>query len=246
MLQMRTMFAGWAVVLALTVVANADYVAVDYTGANITGIYDTVAGGNATVASSYTAWDPNVSTKGCYPAGEYPGYAIDGNTGTKYLSFGDNTSFSNTTATAGLNTGFHLTLAAAAKVTAIQFATGNDATFRDPLTITVEGSNATGDALLTGTNWTTIYTGESGLLALGNATTDRKSYGEIISLTNANAYMSYRVLVTSARGENGVQDAVQYSEVVLYTGSKIPEPSTTILGLSGAAGLLAYAWRKRR
>ena len=229
MLQMRTMFAGWAVVLALAAVANADYVAVDYTGASITGIWNTTAGGNATVATVGV-------DAGMYPSGENPGCVLDSDTSSKYLAFGDKT-----LAGGGLNTGFYVTLASAAQVTAIQFATANDNAVRDPLTITVEGSNATGSDLLTGTNWTALYSGVSGLAALGDG--GRQQYGVIEGFSNTTAYTSYRVLVVSKRGE---LDSTQYSEVELFTGSPIPEPSTTILGLTGTAGLLAYAWRKRR
>ncbi len=225
MLQMRTMFAGWAVVLALAAVANADYVAVDYSGtANVTSLWNTVAGGDGTNASKED--------------GEGVACAIDGNTGTKYLNFGYNNNPPTESLAAGINTGFHLTLASAAKVTAIQFATANDCPERDPLTITVEGSNAT-DALMTGSSWTKLYEGVSGLADTAN----RLTYGDIVGFNNSTNYTSYRVLITSKRD---VQNSVQYGEVKLFTGSPIPEPSTTILGLTGAAGLLAYAWRKRR
>jgi len=225
MLQMRTMFAGWAVVLALAAAARADYVAVSYSGVtNLTSLWNTVAGGNGT--NAYKEDNEGVAC------------AIDGNTGTKHLNFGYGNDSSISNSTIGIDTGFHLTLASAAKVTAIQFATANDASTRDPMTITVEGSNAA-DALMTGSSWTKLYEGVSGLAD----TTNRLTYGDIVGFSNSTNYTSYRVLVTSKRG---VENSVQYSEVKLFTSSPIPEPSTTILGLTGAAGLLAYAWRKRR
>jgi hypothetical protein len=95
-------------------------------------------------------------------------------------------------------------------VTGIQLATANDVPDRDPVAITLEGSN-TDDALKAkGKGFTLIYKGPSGLTKDPN----RSSWGLVISFPNTTAYKSYRVLITQTRGSDNV-DATQYSEVKL-------------------------------
>lgn len=245
MLQMKNLIGGCLVVLALGSAAKADLVAVNYSGASITGLWNTQAGGAGTVSNAYTG-TTYADCAGYYPSGEAPIFAIDGDLGTKYLAWGDNNGAGNATTTAGLDTGFYVTLPTAAKVTAIRFATANDAPTRDPLSITIEGSNATGTDLLLANSWNSLYSGVTGLLNYE----DRFVYGDIESFSNSTAYTSYRVLVTAARstgegaGTSG-QCAVQYGEVKLFTGT-IPEPSSLALITTGVFALLAYAWRKRK
>ena len=70
---------------------------------------------------------------------EYPAQAIDGDTATKYFNKAVDGS-----ETPGINTGFVVTpKAGATVVTAIQFASGNDAEERDPVKISIEGATAT-------------------------------------------------------------------------------------------------------
>lgn len=84
----------------------------------------------------------------------------------------------------------------------IRFATANDIEERDPMTVTLEGTNSTA---LNSTVWTLLYRGPSGL----NATTARTTYGATQIFGNTLAFRSYRLLVTSQRD---FEDSTQYSE----------------------------------
>ena len=133
---------------------------------------------------------------------EYPARAIGNSTETKYLNFGANL----LPQTSGTDTGFYVTpsISNASLVVALRFATGNDLEQRDPLTVTLEGTNST--SLDIGSSWTLIYNGSTGL----ESDPGRKRYGVQQSFTNTIRYASYRLLVTSKRG---IAYAVQYSEV---------------------------------
>jgi alpha-L-fucosidase 2 len=137
---------------------------------------------------------------------------LDGNFSTKYFCKATDDEGS-----AGVNTGFVVTPhLGATVVTGIQFATANDMPNRDPVAITIEGSN-TDDALKAkGKGFTLIYKGPSGL----TKDPSRTSWGPIVSFPNTTAYKSYRVLITQTRGSDNV-DATQYSEVKL-----LGEPSS--------------------
>jgi hypothetical protein len=168
----------------------------------IFGICNTIVGGNSTpsdiAGSSQCNFYPN----------EMPSNAIDNNSLTKYTNFGNGT-LSTSSITQGCYTGFYVTPSIGSSILkAIQFVTGNDNTNRDPITITIEGTNLT--SLLTiGDSWTLIYSGSSGL----DTDPGRNSLGiEQIFNNNTIAYTSYRLLVTTKRA-SGV--AVQYSEAIL-------------------------------
>ena len=93
---------------------------------------------------------------------------------------------------------------------AVQFTTGRTSPARDPISITIEGSNATSSALMLGASWFWITSLSTGL----ELNLDRMVDGPLICLrNNANWYTSYRILVTSVRS---VTDCVQYSEVKLF------------------------------
>ncbi len=81
------------------------------------------------------------------------------------------------------------------------------ATARDPITITVEGTDC--NDLSTCSNWTLLYTGATGL----ENVTSRSTYGDFQNITNPQSFNSYRFLVTAKKN---VSDYVAYSEVQLY------------------------------
>jgi hypothetical protein len=143
------------------------------------------------------------------PRGEEPASILDGNLATKYFNKAKDGDMP-----PGVNTGFAITPAKGATVVAgIQFATANDCPERDPLQITVEGSNGP-DALTAGSDYKVIYEGGSGL----DQDPGRKSWGRLVVFPNSTAYSSYRVLVTALRGGGGstpAAPATQYSEVKL-------------------------------
>jgi hypothetical protein len=158
-----------------------------------------------------------------FSAGEEAFNVIDGNFGTKYY----NKSQDGANAP-GVNTGFVITpVLGATIINGVQVATANDAPGRDPMTITIEGSNATNANQAGGGGFTLIYEGTTGLLQ----NSDRNSFGLFGNFTNTTAYKTYRVLVTAtAGGLSG--DGVQYSEVKLMGFPQTPLPGTNVLSTS--------------
>jgi hypothetical protein len=131
--------------------------------------------------------------------------AIDGDPTTKYFNKAQNDAGS-----AGIDTGFVVTPhLGATVVTGVQFATANDVPDRDPLTITLEGSNAPDADKAKGNGFTLIYKGTSGL------TNDpgRSTWGQVVAFANTQSYKTYRVLITQVRVDN--TDATQYGDVKL-------------------------------
>jgi hypothetical protein len=137
---------------------------------------------------------------------EEPINAFDYSTSTKYVSYG----YGGSSLTAGINTGFYIRPRQnLSLVTSFQFATAVDSNNRDPLTMTLEGTNVTGTSVSLGNSWTLIYNGVTG------CTTDpgRSAYCLVQNITNTIYYLGYRVLILSQRG---VDDSVQYSEMHLF------------------------------
>ena len=110
-----------------------------------------------------------------------------------------------------VQTRFYVTLQSGARVMkALQFCTGNDYLLRDPLTMTLEGSNRNGSTLFLGSSWNLIYNGSTGLtLYLGRGNLGVKQTFS----NNTIACSSDRILITS---ERGVDYATQYSELDLF------------------------------
>ncbi|CAF4866137.1 unnamed protein product, partial [Rotaria sp. Silwood1] len=107
----------------------------------------------------------------------------------------------------GVGTGFYVTPAISnASITiSLLFATANDSPNRDPITVTLEGSNA--NALDNGSSWALIYSGSTGISH--TADPGRMVYVTRQNFSNTIAYRSYRLLVTSQRAPEW---GVQYSE----------------------------------
>jgi len=97
-------------------------------------------------------------------------------------------------------------------IRAFQFGTGPDRPNRDPITITIEGSQFNNMAdLQMGSSWNLVYYGWTGI----NMTNDpgRSVYGHLQTIVNTCPYKAYRVLIASQRG---VDNSVQYSEVQFF------------------------------
>ena len=110
----------------------------------------------------------------------------------------------------GEKTGFYVTLVRGLSVlTNFRFRTGGDLPGRDPISITIEGSNQSGTALTLGSSWTQIYSGASGLIS----DPGRLELGSMQSISNYNSFSSYRLLVTSHRASS---HGTQYSEMEFY------------------------------
>lgn len=164
-------------------------------GDPIKGLYNTVAGG------------PTGGFEGRFAgSSERPPQVIDNNLTTKYLNYGT-TSVGNAQLTnPGKDSGFYVTPNVGySMANGVLFAAANDFAQRDPLTVTIEGTNAT-NLNATGV-WTLLYNGPTGLDPINNHT--RNAYGTAQVFSNSIAYKSYRVLITSQRG---IEDSVQYAE----------------------------------
>ena len=171
----------------------------------LVGIWNATVGGNSLVATQGTS-------NGQYPnANEGPASVLDYNLGTKYNSYG-NVNVSITSPVAGVGTGFYVTMAVGSCiVTGIQFATANDAPERDPITMTLEGSNVVNTSFLSrGSSWTLIYSGSTGIS--NTVVPSRRTYVNPQNFSNTVRYTSYRFIMTSQRSSS---TNLQYSEAHL-------------------------------
>ncbi|CAF0723338.1 unnamed protein product [Adineta steineri] len=146
------------------------------------------------------------------PTGQTVSTVVDGNLTTKYLNFGfgDHNSYSSLK---GVGTGFVIIPQSGnfSVLQAFQFGTGDDNPTRDPITITIEGSQSNNSTyLLLGSAWSLIYYGWTGINL--NNDPGRTVYGDLQTISQASAYRAYRILIASQRGSD---DCVQYSEVRL-------------------------------
>ena len=162
-------------------------------------------------AAIFAAGGGGNALPGKYNLNEIPEDALDRNENTKYTSYGfcnGNPQIKNMAC--GINTGFHLTLGShESLLTAFRFRTANDYPERDPLHITIEGSNENPTSLTSGSSWTLIYNGPSGL----NNIKSRCWFGITMKLSNNfDWFTSYRILVNGKRNSSS---AVQYSDVEL-------------------------------
>lgn len=168
------------------------------------GLWNTTAGSDSTLSTPGNA-------SGTYNPNEIPHNAFDQNSTTKHSSYGFCNRSSSTNLQCGTQTGVYLTLnRGMSLLTSVQFCTGLTVPSRDPMTITIEGSNQSPSALLLDSSWTLIYSGSSGL----TIDPGRASFGvnEPIS-SNTLWFNSYRLLITSIRNTS---NAVQYSEIQLF------------------------------
>ncbi len=168
------------------------------------GLWNTVATGDGTVSTPGTG-------VGHHYTSEIPENALDQNNMTKYTNFGNCNNTLNGSIACGTNTGFFLTLRRGLSLLlAIRFRAANSMPDRDPMTITIEGSNQPSSSLIVGSTWALIYNGLTGL----NPDPGRYNYG-IFQLISSNTiyYQSYRILITSKRSYG---DSTQYGRVEMF------------------------------
>ncbi|CAF1037528.1 unnamed protein product [Adineta steineri] len=135
---------------------------------------------NTSAGSNSSPSSPGQST-GTYWPTEPPEAALDGDLSTEYSNHG-------------------ICIGSSTR------STNRNSEPRDPNTITIEGSNNTESDLVFGKSWTLVYDGDTGLA------TDpgRQAYGDTQTIRNNSlSFRSYRILITSKRGE---QVCVSYSE----------------------------------
>ena len=172
---------------------------------DIEGLWNTTAGGDGTLSS------PGNGT-GNYNPQEIPQYVFDSDSNRKHNSYGFcNKSSTSSSPICGLNTGFYIKLQPyPSLLIAFRFRTANNLIERDPLIITIEGSNQNSSNLLSGSSWTLIYNGSTGL----ETAIDRFQFGTTQWLSdNWLWFQSYRILVLTKRNSS---NAVQYGEMELY------------------------------
>ncbi|CAF0991681.1 unnamed protein product [Adineta ricciae] len=192
--------------LTSTTTKEPDPIPTDAVQGIVYGVYNTSVGDDSKAAT------PGKGI-GQYITHESPGKACDGNVSTKYVSFGpcsEGTSYDDDHG-CGLRTGFFLKLETGSTlVNGLRVCTANDLLERDPIIVSLEGSNSTGTNLTLGASWTLLYDGPSGLLL----DPGRRKCGPIQYFDNIVEYSSYRFLVSGKRRK---ADCIQYSEVKLYS-----------------------------
>jgi len=143
-------------------------------------------------------------------------FAVDQDSGTKYLNFGQGV----------MEEGTGLIVSPAfgsSTVQSIQLTTANDAPERDPLTFDLYGFNGMIDS---GNNslgdleaWVPIVTGGlTGLLDLEDGTTERQIAGPAQDFTNATAYEHYKIIFPTVR-DAGAANSMQVADIQLFTGA---------------------------
>lgn len=227
------LFALLAIALVSVSARSAGAATIFAPGDPISPIWKTVAGGDSTASA------PGTAAAGNFPAAEAAPNAIDGKVATKYLNFGTGGGAAVSTVTKGVGTGFYITPKFGPSIaTGVQFTTANDEPARDPISISLEGTNATGADLTLGASWAVIFTGNAGL----DVDPGRQKLGLKIDFPNTVGYSSYRLLITAQRAN---ANSVQYSEVQLF-GTTVPEPSAALLIALGGVGLVIAARARRR
>ncbi|CAF0781426.1 unnamed protein product [Adineta ricciae] len=174
--------------------------------ATVYGIWNTSASHDSYPSS------PGTSTGNYFPT-QGPTKLFDGFLFTKYINYGAcNVTQGYSLTQCGQNTGVYLSpQQGPSLLLAFRLATPNSYPERDPLVVTIEGSNHPFSELTLGSSWTLIYNGSSGL----DIDPGRKTWGVTISIQNNTIwYSSYRFLVVSKRSTG---QFVQYSELDLLT-----------------------------
>ena len=150
---------------------------------------------------------------GNWPTNDNPQDAIDANLGSKYINFGK------------VGSGFYITPTMGRTVlTGVRITTANDVPGRDPLTVSIEGSN--GGDLTLGGSWTLIQDN----INLGiDSDPGRNVQGPLAAIAGSTEYTHYRVILQSMR--NPSDNSVQYAEIELHG----YQPGATFITLNGTA-----------
>jgi hypothetical protein len=190
------------IVVVLCILASSKLTTANET---VYGIWNTTAGHNSSPSSSG-------SSVGDYYPVHSPDNVFDNIYTDKYLNYGVcNSTVGGTTLVCGWNTGLYVSpQGGALLLCAFRVCTADSYPQRDPIYLTIEGSNQPLSTLTLGSSWIIIYNGSSGL----DVDPGRSTCGVAQWLSNNSIwYASYRILVTSKRA---VGNFVQYSELELF------------------------------
>lgn len=167
------------------------------------GIWNTTAAGNSLPATAgYSS--------GQYYPNHQPRNLFDGNWTSGLCSYGV-CNISVFQVPCGANTGVFVTLISGPFIlTAFRIVNGRYGSVRDPMKMTIEGSNQSGAALTLVSSWTLLYNGTTGLDIAGAINT--AGIQQRLD-NNQRSFDSYRFLVTQKRGAD---TCVEYSEIELY------------------------------
>ncbi|CAF4148415.1 unnamed protein product [Adineta steineri] len=140
---------------------------------------------------------------------ESPQNVFDGNLTSGICSYG-RCNYTYDADDCGQNTGLYATAQDGAFIlSGFRIAAGHLNRYRDPLLITIEGSNLAGLTLTLGSSWTLIYSGTSGL----SIDPGRNAFGQTQVIANNNlAFASYRILIIR---KHGYDTCVGISEIQL-------------------------------
>jgi hypothetical protein len=173
------------------------------TSVSVFGIWNTVAG-----------QDSMATTPGDGP-GHYwpldsPANLFDGSRTTPYASYGTG-NYSYYSLRSGVDTGVYVTVPGDPfYLTAFRVVRAHVSVNRDPLTMTVEGSNQSGSALILGSSWTLIYNGSSGLDI--SPSNDLPGTRQML-YDNVSLFSSYRFIFTSKRS---LETCVEITEIEMF------------------------------
>ena len=170
---------------------------------NVSAIWNTTAGQNGSPSTPGTGI-------GTYWSGDSPKNVFDGNWASSFASYGvGNASWWSNTS--GVNVGVYLTIPTSPFILkAFRFITTTNTYNRDPMKLTIEGSNLVGSALTLGSSWTLIYNGTTGLDIDPGRT--QPGVQQILN-GNVSPFSSYRFIITKKRY---IDTCVNYAEIELY------------------------------
>ena len=165
-------------------------------------MWNTTAGGDSLPS-------PSGDSIGTYWSSEPPKAAFDNNLTSRYTNHG-RCNVTEANIQCGEGTGVYFTFDdGPVLLKAFYFITAPFRPARDPLTITMEGSNGNRSVLTRGSSWALIYNDVTGLENI----TERSARGTIQMLPNLSTlFSSYRLLVTSKRDN---ETSTSYAEFVM-------------------------------
>lgn len=166
-------------------------------------IWNTTAGQNSIPATPGTG-------VGQYYFPYPPANLLDGDWSSSFCSYGVATAFTYS-ASAGVDTGVYFTLLESSFILrGFRIVKGGHSSQRDPMKLTIEGSNQTAAALALGSSWTLIYNGTTGFdINPGFFKPGAKQ----TLMNNTLPFSSYRFLMTQIRSTS---TCIEYTEIELY------------------------------